>query len=158
MSRCRALVPLAALVALGVSACTSVPTPPYRDFEVRASSDSTLTARLRSAAEAAGWTTAPSLTPGVVSTVAQRIGGARTTAALDLVPVNEGPAGGAPARYVRVVVRAERRSVLGGRSKVYALDGGLRERLLGPITAALAARGFVALGTPRDRDDDGTDG
>ena len=141
-------------VLLALSACASAPGPPYQDFAVRPSVDSTLTVRLRSAAEAAGWVPAPALAPGVVSTVAQRIGGTRTTAALDLVPINAGPAGGASARYVRVVVRAERRSVLGGRSKVYALDGRLRERVLGPITAALAARGFAAVGAPRERDDD----
>lgn len=150
-----------ALLVLGASACAPVLSPPYRDFEVRAlptataHGDTTLTARLRAAAEAAGWETVPSLSPGVVTTAARPVGGgtlSQTTAALDLVP-----AGGEPAQFVRVVVRAERRSFLFGRSKVYALDGRLREVLLAPISEALAARGLVALGTPRDRDEDATD-
>ena len=152
-------------LALVASACASAPSPPYRDFEVRglpaaATDEAALTARLRSAVEAAGWTPTPALAAGVVTTSARSVrGGAfgRTTAALDLVPLNEGPAGAETARYVRVVVRAEQRSFLGGRSKVYALNSRLREELLGPITEALAARGLVALGTPRDRDEDATD-
>ena len=152
---------LISLALLGVSACSSVPTPTYRDYEVRtqpAPSDSVLTASLRLSAEAAGWTLAPQRAPGMVTTVMRPVPGgtlSRTTAALDLVPLNAGASQGA--RYVRVVVRAEQRSALGGRSKVYALDGRLRDALLGPIGEALAARGLVALGTPRDRDEDATD-
>ncbi len=102
----------------------------------------------------------PALTAGVVTTTSRSVRGGgfgRTTAALDLVPVNQGPSGTETARYVRVVVRAEQRSFLGGRSKVYALSSRLSEELLGPITEALAARGLVAVGTPRDRDEDATD-
>jgi hypothetical protein len=116
---------------------------------------------LQAAAEAAGWDTVPSLSPGVVTTASRPVGGgtlSRTTAALDLVPVSDRRTpDGEAARFVRVVVRAERRSFLFGRSKVYALDGRLREALLAPISEALAARGLVALGTPRDRDEDATD-
>lgn len=156
---------LAVSLAVIAAACASTPTPPYRDYEVRtapASADTTLAARLRSAVVAAGWTPVESLSPGVVTTASRDVSGtlSRTTAALDLVPVDAGRAaddGGGTARFVRVVVRAERRSLLGGRSKVYALDASLRERLLGPLTEALAARGLVALGTPRDRDEDATD-
>lgn len=152
-------------LALVVSACASIPSPPYRDFEVRdlpaaATGELLLAGRLRSAAEAAGWSTVPSHTPGVVTTTSRSVRGGtfgRTTAALDLVPLNQGPSGTETARYVRVVVRAEQRSFLGGRSKVYALNGRLSEELLGPITEALAARGLVAVGTPRDRDEDATD-
>ena len=162
--------PAAFLCALAVAAlagCASAPTPPYRDYEVRAlpagspvTGDTTLTARLRSAAVAAGWTPVPSLAPGVVTTAARPISGglSRTTAALDLVPVDDrSDIGGARAQFVRVVVRAEKRSFLGGRTKVYSLNGGLRQTLLAPITEALAARGLVALGAPRDRDEDATD-
>ncbi len=150
------------LASLLLAACASTPTPPYRDYEIRGlpanaglGTDTTLTSRLRSAVVAAGWETAPSLSPGVVTTAPRSLSGGltQTTATLDLVPVN---ANEAPARFVRVVVRAERRGLLGGRSKVYALDGGLRERLLAPITEALAAHGLVALGAPRDRDEDVT--
>lgn len=151
---------LASLLAL--AACASVPTPTYRDFEVRTapatSADTSLVARLASAATAAGWQPEPPRTPGTVTTASRPVPGgflSSTTARLDLVPLNAGTAHGA--RYVRVVVRAERRSFLGGRSKVYALDGGTRRALLGPLTEALAERGLVALGTPRDRDEDATD-
>ncbi|HEX9952511.1 MAG TPA: hypothetical protein VGB53_12135 [Rubricoccaceae bacterium] len=151
---------LMSLVLLVVSACSSVPSPTYRDYEVRtqpAPSDSALTARLRLAAEAAGWALAPQQASGTVTTAMRPVPGgtlSRTTAALDLVPLNAGASHGA--RYVRVVVRAEQRSALGGRSKVYALDSRLREALLGPVGEALAAQGLVALGTPRDRDEDAT--
>ena len=158
----RRLLFLAALLSL--AACASVPAPTYRDFEVRAfpsgttSPDTSLTARLTAAATAAGWQTATAATPGTVTTTSRPVPGgffSRTTARLDFVPLNAGPMHGA--RYVRVIVRAERRSFLGGRSKVYALDDGTRRELLGPIGEALAARGLVALGTPRDRDEDATD-
>jgi hypothetical protein len=156
------LFPLSLLVLMaGTSACSSIPAPTYRDYEVRVEptpSDSALTARLRRAAEAAGWMLAPQQTPGIVTTASRPVPGGtfgRTTAELDLVPLNAGVSHGP--RFVRVVVRAERRSALGGRAKVYALDGRLRDELLGPISDALASQGLVALGTPRDRDEDAAD-
>ncbi len=154
------LLSLAALLAL--AACASVPTPTYRDFEVRAApgatADTSLTARLGAAAAAAGWTAEVPDPTGIVTTAPRPVPGglfARTTARLDLMPLNAGSDHGA--RFVRVIVRAERRSFLGGRTKVYALDGGTQRALLGPISEALAERGLVALGTPRDRDEDATD-
>lgn len=168
--RLGALACLLIVSAIVSAGCASVPTPPFRDYEVRnvpsdapAAADTMLTTRLRGAAVAAGWQPVPSLSAGIVSTASQPVPGggfSRTTAALDLVPV-DAPDGaalrGAEARFVRVVVRAERRGILGGRSKVYALDSRLRDLILAPITEALAARGLVALGTPRDRDEDVTD-
>ncbi len=151
---------LLALLTLGLAACSAVPTPTYRDFEVRsAPPDSSLTTRLRRAATAAGWTVAGETPQGIVSTSPRPVPGGlvgRTTAALMFTPLNAGTSHGA--RYVRVTVRAEQRGGLGGRSKVYALDGRLREALLAPIGTALAAEGLVALGTPRDRDEDAADG
>lgn len=151
---------LLAFLTVSLAACSSVPSPTYRDFEVRAvPADSSLSVRLRRAATAAGWTVAGETAQGVVSTAPRPVPGGvlgSTTAAISLTPLNAGPAHGA--RYVRVTVRAEQRGVLGGRSKVYALDGRLREALLGPVGAALAAEGLVALGTPRDRDEDAADG
>jgi len=165
-ARLLSLVAVLAFVggALGVSGCVPVLSPPYRDFEVRAvpdslarvaTADTSLTARLRGAVEAAGWQTVPSLSPGVVSTAERPVSQgffSRTSAALDLVPAN-----GPTPEYVRVVVRAERWTFLSGRTKVYALDGRLRAALLAPVSEALAARGLVALGTPRDRDEDATE-
>lgn len=142
-----------------LAACSSVPSPTYRDFEVRSvPPDTSLSVRLRRAATAAGWTIAGETPQGIVSTSPRPVPGGlvgRTTAALVLTPLNAGTLHGA--RYVRVTVRAEQRGGLGGRSKVYALDGRLREALLGPVGMALAAEGLVALGTPRDRDEDAVD-
>ena len=142
-------LPLALLVAL--AACAPRMAPPYRDYEVRTEA-ADLTAALQEAAVAAGWTLAPSEDPAVVSTEPREVGSgfaSRTEAAVDLVPLDGG--------FVRVYVRAEKRSFLGGRSKVYALDGDLREAVLGDLSEALRQRGLVPLGTPRDRDEDATE-
>ena len=139
------------LAALALAACAPRLSPPYRDYEVRAEAPD-VTPLLREAAEAAGWALAASLDPAVVTTAPREVAtglGSRTEAALDLVPLDGG--------YVRVYVRAEKRSWLGGRSKVYALDGDLRQSVLGPLSQALSDRGLVPLGTPRDRDEDATD-
>ena len=150
--------PASRLALLGVAAallagCAPRLTPPYRDYEVRAElADEALTRQLDAAAREAGWTPVRSNDPRVVSTEAQPVSEgllSRTSAALDLVPLDGG--------FVRVYVRAEKRSVLGGRAKVFALDGDLRASVLGPISDALASRGLVALGTARDRDEDATD-
>lgn len=147
MTRVSALV-----LVLAVVGCAPRLSPPYRDYEVRADV-ATVMADLREAVEAAGWTLTPSVDPAVVSTDVRRVGTglfSRTDAALELVPLDGG--------YVRVYVRAESRSLLfGGRSKVYALDGDLRRSVLGSLSEALAERGLVPLGTPRDRDEDATD-
>lgn len=59
--------------------------------------------------------------------------------------------------FVRVWVRGESHSALGGRTKVFALTPGLRARVLDPLSSALASRGLVALGAPRDRDEEATE-
>ena len=146
------LRPAALLLCLGLAACAPRLSPTYRDFEVRpaptAQADSTVEARLQRAAEAAGWTLVPPDAPGVVSTARRDVGG-RTRAALDLVPLDGG--------FVRVYVRARKRSLLGGRGKVFALNGRLRRAVLSGLTEALEAEGLVPLGTPRDRDKEATD-
>ena len=150
--------PVVRLARLGLAAallagCAPRLSPPYRDYEVRSElADAALTRQLEEAAREAGWATVASDDPRVVSTAAQPVSEgllSRTSAALDLVPLDGG--------FVRVYVRAETRGVLGGRSKVFALDGRLRASILGPISEALAARGLQALGTPQDRDEDATD-
>ena len=144
------LASLALLLAL--AACVPRFSPPYRDYEVRAD-QADVTAHLREAAEAAGWTLTPSVDSVIVSTAPRRVDTglfSKTEAALDLVPLDGG--------FVRVYVRGERRSLLfGGRTKVYALDGTLRQAVLGPLSEALSERGLVPLGTPRDRDEDATE-
>ena len=140
------------LAALGLAACAPTLSPTYRDFEVRAApttADTLLDARLRRAIQATDWKIAPSEAPGVVSTQPRNVGG-RTEAALDLVPLD--------GDFVRVYVRARKRSLLGGRGKVYALDGRLRRVVLASLTEALEAEGLVPVGTPRDRDEEATGG
>ena len=150
----RAVPSLFLLVALeaAVAGCAPRLSPPYRDYEARAVGGA-LAAELRAAAVEAGWEIAPSRDPRVVTTAPRRVAtglASRTEAALDLVPLDGG--------HVRVYVRAERRStVFGGRSKVYALDPGLRAAALAGLTDALRQRGLVPLGTPRDRDEDATE-
>ena len=143
---------LALLVALlAAVGCAPRLSPPYRDYEVRTSSGD-LTAQLREAVREAGWDLAASRDSAIVTTARQRVAtgfASRTDAELDLVPLDGG--------FVRVYVRAERRSFLGGRSKVYALDGDLREAVLSDLSEALRSRGLVPLGTPRDRDEDATE-
>ena len=139
-------------VLLFLAGCAPRLSPPYRDYETRAPAP-VVTSALEEAARVAGWTLAPSRDRAIVTTAPRLVETgmlSRTEAALDLVPLDAG--------YVRVYVRAERRSTLfGGRSKVYALDAGLRQSVLAEITEALRAQGLVPLGTPRDRDEDATD-
>lgn len=139
------------LTVLALVGCAPRLSPPYRDYEVRTDSIE-VTTLLRAAATSAGWALATSLDPAVATTAPREVAtglGSRTDAALDLVPLNGG--------FVRVYVRAEKRSWLSGRTKVYALDDGLRQSVLGPLSEALAERGLVPLGTPRDRDEDATE-
>ncbi len=84
----------------------------------------------------------------MVTTERRAVGG-RTEAALDLVPLDGG--------FVRVYVRAQKRSLLGGRGKVFALDGRLRRVVLRDLTEALEAQGLVPLDAPRERDEEATD-
>ena len=146
------MVRISLVLLLVLSACAPRLSPPYRDYEVRIDS-ADVTARLRQAAEAAGWTLAVPLDSAVVTTAPRRVDAgimSTTDAALDLVPLDGG--------YIRVYVRAERRStIFRGRSKVYALDGTLRQAVLGPLSEALSERGLVPLRTPRDRDEDATE-
>lgn len=141
----------ALLLCLGLAACTPRLSPTYRDFEVRAApaeADTLVEARLSRAVTAAGWTLAPADAPGMVTTERRAVGG-RTEAALDLVPLDGG--------FVRVYVRAQKRSLLGGRGKVFALDGRLRRVVLRDLTEALEAQGLVPLDAPRERDEEATD-
>jgi hypothetical protein len=138
-------------LVLTLTACAPRLSPPYRDYEVHAEL-ADVTALLREAASDAGWGLAESLDPAVVTTAPRQVAsglGSRTDAVLDLVPLDGG--------FVRVYVRAETRSWLSGRTKVYALDGDLRRSVLEPLSAALSERGLVPLGTPRDRDEDATE-
>ena len=142
---------VALLSVLVLSACAPRLSPPYRDYEVRAE-PADVTTLLQEAASDAGWALAESLDPGVVTTAPRQVAsglGSRTDAALDLIPLDGG--------FVRVYVRAEKRSWLSGRTKVYALSGDLRQSVLGPLSVALSERGLVPLGTPRDRDEDATE-
>ena len=140
--------------ALTTSGCSPRLSPPYRDYDVGESQpDVPLRQRLEQAALEAGWNVRPSpLSPAVVSTEERRVNEgffSTVDAALDLVPLDGG--------FVRIYVRGRKRSFLGGRSKVYALSSALRREILGPVTAALAERGLVAIDAPQERDEDATE-
>lgn len=137
--------------AVLLSACAPRLTPPYRDFRI-ASPDSSLHGRLRAAAVEAGWTLADAPSAAVVTTEPRAVGGSvsPTTAVVEMVPLS--------GDVVRVWVRGETRGLLGGRTKLYALTPTLRDRTLGALSDALAARGLQALDTPGDRDEEATDG
>lgn len=140
------------VLLLVLAGCAPRLSPPYRDYEVRRSESAGITMELREAALEAGWELSAATDSSIVTTEARRVESgllSDTDAFLTLVPLDGG--------FVRVYVRAEKRGVLGGRSKVYALEPGLQASVLGSLTDALEARGLVPLGTPRTRDEDATD-
>jgi hypothetical protein len=157
MPRFRAALALALLLA----ACSPSFAPLYRDYEARALPAGTIDgaaepgvfAHIRAALSEAGWEEVPADAPNVVSTAPRRVsdwGLYRTDVSLDVAPVG--------ARHVRVFFHPVRSSVLGGRTKLGYLSGGLRRALLPDLNAALARHGFVVLGTPDERDEETVDG
>ncbi|NNF57771.1 MAG: hypothetical protein HKN04_05970 [Rhodothermaceae bacterium] len=152
----RSRAALACLVlGLGLTACAPSITPLYRDYEVRAtlssdvSNEGEVFMRIRSALTEAGWTEAPADAPTVVSTEPRTVsdwGLSRTEVSLDVAPIGD--------RFVRVYFHPVRYSALGGRTKVPYLNSGVRRALLPDLNEALAAQGFVVLGTPRERDEE----
>ncbi len=144
------LASLALAVALG--ACAPSVTPLYRDYELRLPADSAspsdVLARVRASLSEAGWTDAPAVVVGTVATAPRTVsdwGLYRTEVALDVTPLGGG--------HVRVLFHPYRRYATGSRSKLPYLGSGLARRLLSPLNAALARRGLVVLGIPRERDD-----
>lgn len=144
-------------LALALAGCSPSVAPLYRDYEVRAPSaeaaGSDVYARVRAALAEAGWEVTEPGAPNVVSTAPRRIsswGLYRTEVALDVAPIGE--------RHVRVYFHPVRYSILGGRSKLGYLSGGLRRALLPDLNAALARQGLVVLGTPRERDEETVEG
>ena len=140
------------VLTLLVVGCAPRLAPTYRDYVASAEAPADRTATVREAATEAGWTVTESGVRSVVSTAPMRISTgvfSRVDASLDLAPLD--------GRYVRVYVHAVRRSVFGTRSKLPALSRSLRDRALGDLTRALAARGLTALDAPRDRDEEATD-
>ncbi len=142
---------LAVTLALFAGCAPSV-TPLYRDYEVRVSSSDSVGADplelVRASLAEAGWTDAPPVVAGTIATAPRTVsdwGLYRTEVALDVTPI-----GG---RFVRVMFHPTRRYTTGGRSTLPYLGSGLARRLLTPLNAALARRGLVVLGTPRERDD-----
>ncbi len=150
------IVPLLVLLCVALAACAPRLSPPYRDFEERSSvtqidSLGDVSVRLADAVREAGWAIGPPQAPGFVTTEPRFFTHGlfgRTTAVLDLVPLNGG--------FIRVYVRAESKGLLGGRTKVFALNSDLRHLILGPISESLTKRRMVPLGTPKDRDEEAT--
>jgi hypothetical protein len=159
MPRSRAAVVLLATLLAG---CSPSIAPLYRDYEVRAPGPGRDAAdvgaadvyeRIRVALREAGWEEDASEAPNVVSTAPRPIsswGLYRTEVALDVAPIGT--------HHVRVYFHPVRYSLLGGRTKLGYLSGGLRRALLPDLNAAFAAQGFEVLGTSRDRDEETVEG
>lgn len=136
------LLPVA-LVAAGLlaGACSPPTAPLYRDYgRTESPDDARVHERLAAALHEAGWEIVDTDLPGVVATderTLRRWGIYRITVSLEAAPVGE--------RHVRVFVHPFRRFVTGGRSKLFALDRGLREAIFPELDAALAERGFAAI-------------
>ena len=139
-----------------MASCAPPTAPLYHDYEqapelVRqrgeAPSEEDM-ARLASALEEAGWTVKRSDLPGVVATeprTVRRWGLYRIDVSLEAAPVGE--------RHVRIFVHPFRRFITGGRSKLFAMDRGLRRTLLPPLDSAFVNYGFEPLGSVRQREE-----
>ena len=141
-------------LALFVSGCAPSLAPAYRDYRIpqEDAAGASLHADLRAALAESGWEEVTSDVDNVLSTAPRRVDTgvfSRTDASLDLAPLN--------GRFVRIYVHAVRRNVFGSRTKQPFLSRGLREKALGSLTEALAARGLAALDAPRERDEEATD-
>ncbi|MFN3598002.1 MAG: hypothetical protein ACK41D_12130 [Rubricoccaceae bacterium] len=149
----RALVLLLSGVCILAAGCTPAIAPVYRDFAPHpaagsAGSAEALQARLRDALQASGWQDAPAPDGRVLVTAPRRVAAGvfgTTEATLFVTPLSDG--------FVRVQAVAVRRGLFGGRTRLPYLSPGLQRSVLGGVTEALAARGFVAVGTPEQRDE-----
>ena len=140
-------------IAAAVAGCMPSVAPLYRDYAVGAPDGTgeteALRERIRSALVEAGWTPAPPVVPEAVATTPRTlsdIGLYRTEVSIDVVLV-----GGT---HVRVFFHPYRRYLTGGLSKVPFLSAGVRRQLLPPLNEAFARRGFTAVDTPRERDEE----
>lgn len=170
-SRLPALVLLGALAA--ATGCTPAVAPVYHDFAPRAAvaeavseappsavaqvdaplagSDGAVydaaLARVRRALHASGWRETASPDPRVLATAPRVVAAgllSQTEASLLVTPLSGG--------HVRVQAVALRRGAFGGRTRLPYLAGGLRRSVFGGLESALAAEGFVAVGSPEERD------
>lgn len=134
--------------------CAPSVSPLYRDFEVNnafstSEAETDVYDRIRLALTEAGWNEAEADVPNVVSTEprwSSSWGIFRTEVTLDVAPIGE--------EHVRIIFHPVRHSLLGGRTKIPYLDGGMRRRYLGDLNEAFAAQGFEVLGTARERDEE----
>jgi hypothetical protein len=144
----RSALVLSLLLAGGMLAGCAPPSAPlYHDYRVGAVPADSVQVRLRAALREAGWEEAPSRSPGVLATsprVVRDVGLSRIAVTLEATPVG--------AHHVRLFVHPVRRSVFGGRTKILALDRGLRRALWPPLDAALARQGFAPLPPLRQRE------
>ncbi len=142
-----------ALAAERAEQVTDTQASAARGSDARDSATREVYVRLRAALAEAGWTEALAAAPNAVSTEARQFGTWglwRVLVSLDAVPVGD--------RHVRVLFHPVRRYVTGGRSKIPYLGSGLRRALLPELNEALEAHGFVPIGTPRERDEEQTEG
>lgn len=132
------------LVALVAAGCAPPTAPLYRDYERDPDLNAALLERIEAALASAGWAVAERPLPGVVATEARTVrnwGIYRLKVSLEVVPVGEG--------HVRVFIHPFREFVTGGRSKLFALDGGLRRSILAPLDTAFAEHGLKAVDSAR---------
>ena len=136
-----------------LAGCAPSITPLYRDFEPEGSAlvtaPDSVRADVRAALVEAGWTLGEPSSEGFVSTKERALGDRllyKVVASLDVALVGD--------RAVRVYVHPFRLYVTGSRSKVGFLSGGMERDILPDLREALEARGIVALGTVRERDEE----
>ncbi|MDX1439114.1 MAG: hypothetical protein R3284_04350 [Rubricoccaceae bacterium] len=138
--------------------CAPSVTPLYRDYEVNeshptAQNEADVYDRIRTALEEAGWTETEADVPNVVSTEPRWSSSwaiFRIEVSLDVVPIGD--------EHVRILFHPTRHSILGGRTKIPYLDGGMRRRYLEDLNEAFAAQGFEVLGTAKERDEENVEG
>jgi hypothetical protein len=130
-----------------LTGCAPPSAPLYHDYRVGAVPADSVHVRLRAALQEAGWEEGPSRSPGVLATsprVVRDVGLSRIAVTLEAAPVG--------AHHVRLYVHPVRRSVFGSRTKLLALDGGLRRALWPPLDEALERHGFAPLPPLRQRE------
>ncbi len=149
---------LLAAVLLTLTACAPSVSPLFRDYEVRAitasqESSADVYMRIRAALTEAGWTETAADAPNIVSTAPRSIsswGLFRTEVSLDVAPIGD--------HHVRILFNPIRYSLLGGRTKIGYLSGGVRRSILPELNTAFEGQGFDVLGTATERDETSEDG
>lgn len=152
MRRPRLLLTLLAGVFLFAgTGCSPSISPLYRDYEVQPSHPP-VEQRIAAALAVAGWSLAPEGPGGALRTEPQTFGNwglYKLEAALEVTPLGRD--------HVRVFIHPYRTYVTGGRSKIPYLPKRLRKNLLTRLNEAFEEEGLAVVGTPFERDEEGSD-